>query len=189
MPGVRTQNQIRIQKFGAINHEESCCGNLDKDILHLGSSYTDLAPVLLQDPVREIRNTLLKTSSDRNLAQEVPQDPDAKIPTDTSWTRDPHTKILHKWSNRSLEQNSRRKDFGQEICIQRSCTSGHKRSRCRGCDIAPAQEVLTQHLAQKHESSSHARFAQVAPEAPETQVLTQIPCTRDPHTKILHKWP
>ena len=60
------------------------------------------------------REILHKRPADRDLAQEVLQDPDADIMTERSWTRDPHTEILHNWSYRTLMQTSCQRDLGQD---------------------------------------------------------------------------
>ena len=67
------------------------------------------------------REILHKRSTDRDLAQEVLQDPDADIMTERSWTRDPH---LVQVGYRILMQTSWQRDLAQEIHIQRSCTRG-----------------------------------------------------------------
>ena len=100
-------------------------GDLDTDILHKRSSYTDLAQVLLQDSAEEIFNTLRKRSSYRHLAQEVLQDLDAKILTQRSCARGPHTEILHKipmqrsW-HRDMHKRSADRDLAQVALLRRS---------------------------------------------------------------------
>ena len=126
-----------------------------------------------RDPNREI---LHKRSTYRDLAQEVPQDPDADIMTERSCTRDPHTEILHKWSYRILTQTSWQRDVAQEILIQRSCTRGPTGSWCRHHD----REILDKR-------SSYRDLAQEIRQDPDADILTERCCTRDPHTEILHK--
>ena len=120
----RYAQEIRVQQRSCTSSPVgSCWGDLDTDILHKRSSYTDL-PVLLQDPGEEILDTLLKRSSYRDLPQEVPQDPDAKFLTQRSCARDHHTEILHKRSYRTLMPRSWHRHLAQEFRIQSSCTSG-----------------------------------------------------------------
>ena len=83
-------------------------GELDTDILHKRSSYTDLAQVLLQDSAEEILNALRKRSPYRDRAQEVLQDPDADILTERSSYRDLAQEVLQ--------------DLGADIMTERSCT-------------------------------------------------------------------
>ena len=75
----------------------------------------------------------LQRSSYRDLAQVLLQDPAEKILTHTSCTRNPHTPI-YRILPRSSWQTFWQIDLAQEIRIQRSCTSGCRRSSCRDSD-------------------------------------------------------
>ena len=91
------------------------------------------------------RENLHKRSADRDLAQEVLQDPDADIMTERSWTRDPHTEILHKWSywgnldTETLHKRSSYRDLAREVLLRILMQTSWQR------DLA--EEILT-HLAQ-----------------------------------------
>ena len=121
------------------------------------------------------REILHKRFSDRDLAQEVLQDPDADIMTERSGTRDPQTEILHKRSHRILMQTSWQRDLGQEILIQRSCASGPAGSWCRH----HGRKIL-------HKRSADRDLAQEVLQDPDADIMTERSWPRDPHTEILH---
>ena len=175
-------------------------GDLDTDILHKRSSYTDLAQEVLQDSAEEILNTLRKRSSYRDLAQVAIQDPDAEVLTQiyaqeirvqssctsshteevltqTSCARDPHTPILRKCFYRILVRRFWHGHFAQEILIQWSCTSSPRGSWYKH----PDTDIL-------RKSSSYSDLAQaVLLQDLGAEILKERSWTRDPHTEILRK--
>ena len=79
---------------------------------------------------------LRKRSTDRDLAQVVPQDLGAEIMTERSWTRDPHKRSC---------TSGPIQDPDAEILTERSCT----RDLAQVVIQDPAAEVLAQRYAQE----------------------------------------
>ena len=118
----------------------------------------------------------------KHLAQEILIHKSSyRILMQTSWQRDLTQEIpAHTDLAQVLLQDPRRschRHLAQEILIHRSCTSAPTGS----CWGDPHTDIL-------HKKFSYSDLAQVALEAPDTDIPTQTSCTRDPHTLISHKW-
>ena len=114
--------------------------------------------------------------TERSCTRGPTTNPDAEILTERSWTKDPHTDILHKRSYRILMQTSWQRDLGQEIRRQRSCTRGPTGSWCRD----PDREIL-------HKRFTYRDLAQEVLQDPDADIMTERSWTRDPQTEVWHK--
>ena len=151
----------------------------------------------------------------RDLAQEVLQDPDAKILTEIlckrsalkktsrirrsctrgptgSWCRHPDREILHK-----------RSAYRDLVQVVRSCASGHTRSWCRDPDTEICTRESRTEILQKLSyrilvqrswnrdlaQAAYRDLAQVVLQDLGAEILKERSWTRRPHTEILHKWP
>ena len=123
--------EILIQRSCIRGPTGHWCRDPDTEILRKRLAHRDLAHVVLQDPAEEV---LTQASCARDSHTPILH----KWPRG-SWYRDPHTVLLHKWSYyRILVQRSRKRDLGQEIRIQRFCTSGPRGCWCRD----PNKDIL-----------------------------------------------